>query len=89
MARRIRPLFVDEDYFFAVLPRGATRVQIVARGVEFDAVMTASERFVDGLPDGEFGRVLFGACERGLSTRELMSEVEAEFRSMPPPSWSS
>lgn len=86
----MKPIFVDEEFFYAVLPRGATSVQIVARGVDFAAVMAAGERCVAVLAGtGETGRVLFGNCERGVSARELLSEVEAAFRLMPPPSWAS
>lgn len=84
----IDPLVVDEEFFFAVLPRDATSVQIVARGSE-DFVMKAGARFLEGLPAAEVGRYLFGNCSRGLSRRELVAEVTSGFRLMPKPSWTS
>lgn len=89
MVDRVRPLVVDEEFFFAVLARGATRVQIVARGVDEAAVLAAGERFLSGLPRSERGRFLVGNCERGVSRRELVAQVGEALRMMPPPSWAS
>lgn len=85
----MKPLLVDEEFFFAVLARGATSVQIVARGSDYGLVVEAGHRFLSGVPRGERGRFVVGNCERGVSRRELEMDACEVLRRMPPPSWAS
>lgn len=75
-----KPLKVDEEFFFAVLPRGATVVQIVARDRDEELVVDIGDAFVRERC-GPRGRWIRGVCRVWISNEEIASAVAEVFES--------